>query len=127
MTPATPQHRRTKPDLSHPIFALTERLRSAARTGRKLHLEPEHVQVLLSEELYRVISAMEAKEMRAACEAATVNDNDIRSGTSGYGSAPTAAPGASAGSSAAERDAMSRGARLRLCEALSEPNRPRKP
>jgi hypothetical protein len=74
MIPATPHHRRTRPDFSHPIFAFTERLRSAARTGRKLHLEPEHVQVLLSEELYRVISAMEAQEMSAACEAAPVND-----------------------------------------------------
>ena len=116
MTPSTPQHRRTKPDLSHPIFALTERLRSAARTGRKLHLEPEHVQVLLSEELYRVISAMEAKEMRAACEAATLNDNDINSATSGCGNAPTAAHGASAGSKVVPIDAASRGASLRLRE-----------
>ena len=116
MTPATSQYRRTKPDLSHPIFALTERLRSAARTGRKLHLEPEHVQVLLSEELYRVISAMEAKEMRAACEAATVNDNDIKSATSGYGSGPTAEPGASAGATIIPMDAASRGASLLLRE-----------
>jgi hypothetical protein len=126
MTPATPQHRRTKPDLSHPIFALTERLRSAARTGRKLHLEPEHVQVLLSEELYRVISAMEAKEMRAACEAATVNDNDIKWATSGYGSAPTAAPGASAGSKVGPIDAASRGASLRLREEAALIRRRRK-
>src|SRR5690242_14302181 len=110
MIPATPHPRRTKPDFSHPIFGFTERLRSAARTGRKLHLEPEHVQVLLSEEVYRIITAIEAKEMRAACEVATVNDNDIRSGTSGYGRAPTAAPGASAGSKVVPMDAVSRGA-----------------
>ena len=116
MTPATPQHRRTKPDLSHPIFALTERLRSAARTGRKLHLEPEHVQVLLSEELYGVITAIEAKEMRAACEAATANDNDIKSETSGCGRGPTAARGTSVGSNVIPMDAASRGASLLLRE-----------
>ena len=126
MTPATPHSRRSKPDLSHPIFAFTERLRSAARTGRKLHLEPEHVQVLLSEELYGVISAIEAKEMRAACEAAIVNDNDTRSAASGSGRAPTAAPGASAGSKVVPIDAASRGASLRLREEAALMRRRRK-
>jgi hypothetical protein len=116
MTPATPHHKRTRPDLSHPIFGFAERLRSAARTGRKLHLEPEHVQVLLSEEIYRVISAIEAEEMRAACEVATVNDNDIRSEISGSGSAPTVAPGTSVGSNVIPMDAASRGASLLLRE-----------
>ena len=49
----------------HPIFCLTKRLRSAAQTGRNLHLDPEHVQVLLSEAVYGVISAIEAEEMRS--------------------------------------------------------------
>ena len=116
MTPATPHERRTKPDLSHPIFGIAERLRSAARTGRKLHLEPEHVRLLLSEEVYGVISAIEAKEMRAACEAVTVNDNDNNSETFGCGSAPRAAPGTSAGSNVIPMDAASRGASLLLRE-----------
>jgi hypothetical protein len=116
MTAATPQQRRTRPDFSHPIFGLTERLRSAARTGRKLHLEPEHIQLLLCEEIYRVISAIESKEMRAACEAVTVNDNDNNSETFGCGSAPRAAPGTSAGSNVIPMDAASRGASLLLRE-----------
>lgn len=116
MTPATPYERHTKPDLSHPIFGFAERLRSAARTGRKLHLEPEHVRLLLSEEVYGVISAMEAKEMRAACEPVTVNDNDISLETSGSGSGRTASPGTSAGSNVIPLDAASRGASLLLRE-----------
>jgi hypothetical protein len=116
MTAATPQQRRTRPDFSHPIFGLTERLRSAARSGRKLHLEPEHIQLLLCEEIYRVISAIESKEMRAACEAVTVNDNDIRSETSGSGSGLTAERGASAGSNVVPMDVASRGASLLLRE-----------
>ena len=116
MTPATPHQTASKRDLSHPIFGFAERLRSAARTGRKLHLEPEHVRLLLSEEVYGVISAMEAKEMRAACDAVTVNDNDIRLETSGSGSGGTAAPGTSAGSNVIPMDAASRGASLLLRE-----------
>lgn len=76
MTAATPQRAATKVFREHPVLDLAQKLRSAARTGRKLHLEPRHVQVLLSEDVYRVISALEAQEIRTACELATVNDND---------------------------------------------------
>jgi hypothetical protein len=79
-------------------------------------LEPQHVQVLLSEEVYRVISAIEAKEMRAACEVETVNDNDIKSEITGCGSGQTAALGASAGSKVVPIDAASRGASRLLRE-----------
>lgn len=126
MTPATPQERPSKPDLSHPIFGFTERLRSAARTGRKLHLEPEHVRLLLSEEVYAVISTIEAKEMRAACEAATVNHNAINSETSGSGSGPTAGLGTSAGSNVVPIAAASRGASLLLREEAALIRRRRK-
>ena len=115
MSPATPQHnRRTRPDLSHPIFGMTDRLRSAARTGRKLHLDPDHVQLLLSEEIYRVLSNIEAAEIRKACQAA--GDNDNSSETFGCGSAPTVGPGTSAGSNVIPMDAASRGASLLLRE-----------
>jgi len=93
-----------------------KRVRSAAQAGRKLHLDAEHLQVLLSEEVYGIMSAIEAKEMRTACEAATANDNAINSETSGFGSGPTAAPGASAGSKVVPIDAASRGASLLLRE-----------
>jgi hypothetical protein len=109
-------NRRAAPDLSHPIFEVTKRLRSAAKTGRRLHLEPEHVQLLLGEEIYSVMSAIEAKEMRSACRAATANDNATSSVTSGCGSGPTVELGPSAGSNVIPMDAASRGASLLLRE-----------
>ena len=109
---------RARPDLSHPIFGLMKRVRSAAGTGRKLHLDPEHVQVLLSEEVYRVICNLEAMEMRKACAAVVTNDNSVES--SGSGSDPTTASGASAGSNIVPLNAASRGARSRLTAAVSE-------
>jgi hypothetical protein len=117
MHPATPQpkqNNRARPELSHPIFGLMKRVRSAAQTGRGLHLDAEHVRVLLSEEVYGVISAIEAKEIRAACEAATVNDNDINSASSGYGNGRTAGAGSSATATIIPMDAASRGATMLL-------------
>jgi hypothetical protein len=102
------------------VLDLAQKLRSAARTGRKLHLEPRHVQVLLSEDVYRVISAMEAQEIRTACELATVNDNDISLETIGSGNARRAVPGASAGSKVVPMDAVSRGASLHLREEAAQ-------
>ena len=117
---ATPKdsgsNRRVAADLSHPIFELTKRLRSAAKTGRRLHLEPEHVELLLGEQIYSVITSIEAKEMRSACLAATTNDNATSSVTSGCGSGLTAEPGTSAGSNVIPMDAASRGASLLLRE-----------
>jgi hypothetical protein len=117
---ATPKenqsNRRAAADLSHPIFELTKRLRSAAKTGRRLHLEPEHVELLLAEDIYSIITSIEAKEMRSACRAATANDNATSSVTSGCGSGPTAKPGASAGVNVIPMDAASRGASLLLRE-----------
>lgn len=78
------------------------------------------MQVLLSEDVYRVISAMEAQEIRTACEAATVNDNDINLETTGSGNARKAAPGASAGSNVVPMDAVSRGASLHLREEAAQ-------
>jgi hypothetical protein len=114
----------TQSSMAEPT-SLARKLRSSVRTGRRLHLDAPEIAVLLMDEIYSVICRLEAEEMRIAC--AREADNDNRLGIIGSGSDPTAAPGASAGSSAAERDAMSRGARLRLSEALSELNRPRKP
>ena len=103
-----------------PVSDLAQRLLSAARTGRKLHLAPEHVRVLLFEDIYRVISAMEAQEIRAACEAATVNDNDINFEATGSGSGQTVAPGASAGSNIVPMAALSRGASQLLREEAAQ-------
>ena len=117
-TPQVKQCARAKPDLSHPIFGLRKRLRSAAGTGRTLHLDPEHLQVLLSDEVYRVISNMEATEIRKACDALEINDNNVE--TTGFGSDRTTAPGAFAGSNIVPLDVASRGARSRLTEAMLE-------
>lgn len=108
-----------------PIVSLAKKLRRSINNGTKLHLECDEVSVLLNDEIFLAISRLEVEEMKKKC--ARDADNDNRLGIIGSGSEPTAARGASAGSNAAEKDAMSRGARLRLSEALSELNRPKKP
>jgi hypothetical protein len=103
---------------THPIIELAKRLRRAARNGSRLHLEPCQVAILMGENIYGAICALEAEEFRRACAAAATNDNSV--GIIGFGSDPTMASGASAGSDAINVDAVSRGARLRLTEAMSE-------
>lgn len=117
MQSATPQRnhsRRAKPDLSHPIFGFMKRLRSATQTGRKLHLDAEHARLLLSDQVYQVLTTLEAMEIRKACQAASDNDNSLE--TSGSGNVPASEPGASAGSNIIPLDAASRGASLLLRE-----------
>ena len=99
-----------------PAAELASKLRNAARTGKRLHLEPPHVAVLMQEAVYGPISALEAEEIRRECRVATVNDNDTSSETSGSGSSPIAAPGTSAGSNVVPIGAASRGASLLLRE-----------
>lgn len=102
----------------HPVTELAKRLRRAARNQSRLHLEPCHVAILMGADIYGVICAQEAEEIRKACAAAVTNDNSV--GIIGSGNAPTMASGASAGLDAIHLDAASRGARLRLTEAMSE-------
>jgi hypothetical protein len=108
-----------------PVLSLAKKLRRSINNGTKLHLEFEEAAVLLHDEVFPAISRLEAEEMKKKCARDADNDNSL--GVIGSGSAPTAARGASVGSSAAEMDAMSRGARLRLSEAMSELKRPKKP
>jgi hypothetical protein len=108
---------------AQPVLTLLKKLRSSVRTGRKLHLDREEITILLRPEIYESISRLEAEEMRRACVLNADNDNKL--GTIGSGSAPTVGHGASAGSNAADMGAMSRGARLRLCEAMSGLTHPR--
>jgi hypothetical protein len=108
-----------------PILSLTKKLRRSINNGTKLHLEFEEATVLLHDEVFPAISRLEAEEMKKKCAVAPDNDNSL--GIIGSGSAPTTGRGVSAGSSAAEMDAVSRGVRLRLSEAISELKRPRKP
>ena len=103
-----------RPELSHPVFGLVDRLRSSLRTGRRLHLDPEHAQVLMSEEIYAAIAKLEAEEIRRICQAG--NANDIKSVTFGFGSDRASAPGRSAGSNELPMDAVSRGASQLLSE-----------
>ena len=103
---------------AHHVMELAKRLRSAARTGRRLHLEPCHVAMLMSADIYGAICALEAEEFRRVCADAAINDNGV--GIFGFGNAQTQALGSSLGSNTAEVEAVSRGARLRLSEARSE-------
>jgi hypothetical protein len=99
-----------------PAIELAEKLRSAAHRGAKLRLDPTLVAVLMDENIYATISALEAQEIRRKCRAATANDNATNSATSGCGNGPTVEPGASAGSNVIPMDAASRGASLLLRE-----------
>jgi hypothetical protein len=108
------------------VFTLLKKLRSSVRTGRKLHLDGEEIAILLRPEIYEAISRLEAEEMRRTCALNADNDNTSW-GASGCGSVSTPGPGAFAGSSAVAADAIQRGARLRLSEAMSEVRHRRKP
>lgn len=97
-----------KTESPHPVFGLVDRLRSAIRTGRRLHLDPEHAKVLMDEEVYLALSRLEALEMRRLVASARSSDNELAN--SGSGSAPSSTPGTFAGSRAIPLDAVSRGA-----------------
>ena len=90
------------------VFGLVDRLRSAVRTGRRLHLDPEHVKVLMEDDVYLALSRLEAREMRrlSGAEASSGSNSE----TTGYGSGPRSSPGTSAGSNGIPPDAVSRGA-----------------
>ena len=104
---------------------MTGKIKRAARTGKTARFTAAEIEILLRDEIYLAITRLEAEEMRKACAGDGDNDNNL--GIIGSGSAPTAGPGASAGSNAAEMDAKSRGARLRLSEAIAELKRPKMP
>ena len=114
-----------RPAVQHPVYSVTEKIKKAARTGKPIRFTPSEIEILLRDEIYLGITRLEAEVMRNEC--ARDGDNDNSLGIIGSGSAPTAGLGASAGSNAAEMDAMSRGARLRLSEAISELKRPKAP
>jgi hypothetical protein len=105
-------------DQTAPAVTLATKLRSAARRGGNLRLDPTLVAVLMDERIYTVISAIEAQEIRRKCNAVTANDNATSSATSGSGSAPTTEYGASAGATVIPMDAASRGASLLLREEI---------
>jgi hypothetical protein len=104
-------------DATPPIFGLLDRLRSALRAGRRARLEPEHVRVLMDEEVYLAISRLEAREMRRLLE--TADAIDSKSGGSGSGSDRSTSPGISAGLSQTSADALSRGASRLLREEVA--------
>ncbi len=108
---------------AHPVLGLVDRLRSAVRTGRRLHLDPEHAQVLMGEEIYLALSKLEALEMRRLC-GGKVNDRGLA--TSGSGNAPSSSRGQFAGSNAIPLDVVSRGASLLLREEAALTLRRRK-
>jgi hypothetical protein len=103
---------------TRPVSTLLKKLRSSVRTSRKLHLNIEEIAILLRPDIYEAISRLEADEMRKVCALDAENDNSL--GIIGSGSGLTMGLGVSAGLSAAEMEAVSRGARLRLSEAKSE-------
>lgn len=107
----------------HPVFGLVDRLRSAVRTGRRLHLDPEHVNVLMSDDIYLALSRLEARQMRSLSSEAVIGSSSV---TSGFGSGRSSSRGTSAGSSAAPTDAASRGANQLLRKEVALTLRRRK-
>ena len=74
--------------------------------------------MLMSVNIYGAICALEAEEIRQACAVAATNDNSV--GIIGSGNDRTTAHGAYAGLDVETTEVVSRGARLRLSEAMSE-------
>lgn len=101
----------------HPVFGLVDRLRSAIRTGRRLHLDPEQAKVLMEDDVYLALSRLEAREMRrlSTPESSSASGSAI----SGSGSDQRSSPGISAGSSVISPDAASRGASQLLREEVA--------
>jgi hypothetical protein len=80
----------------------------------------------MTEQIYEQISTLDAEEIRRTCHAATANDNGTKLATSGSGSGPTTALGASAGSNIIPLDAVSRGASQLLREEVALTRRRKK-
>lgn len=81
---------------------LADRLRRAARNGTRLHLDVQHVRVLMSDPIYSAIATAERKELNALCrqdnEPPTRADGPATSSAPfGSGIAPTVMTGTSAG------------------------------
>lgn len=112
-------------EMNAEVAVLAHKLRSAAKTGRRLHLDPGQVAVLLHEDIYSVISRLEADAMRKQCALATANDNKF--GPIISGNAPELEPGTSAGSNAHVTDELSRGARQRALAEVKLATRRAKP
>lgn len=112
-------------DMNSEAAVLAHKLRSAAKTGRRLHLDPAQVGVLLHEEIYSVICRLEADAMRKQCALATANDNIL--GPIISGNAPELERGTSAGSNPHLTDALSRGARARALSEAKMVSRRKKP
>lgn len=103
---------------AHPVFSMTEKIKKVARTGKTARFTAAEIEILLRDEIYLAITRLEAEVMREACDRDADNDNS--SAAFGCGNAQTQEHGASAGLSVGTEDAMSRGARRRLSEAMSE-------
>ena len=104
--------------LQHPVLSVTEKIKKSARTGKPTRFTAAEIEILLRDEIYLAITRLEAEVMRYGCAHDADNDNNLGGFGSGNGQIP--APGASAGLNADVTDVMSRGARLRLSEAMSE-------
>lgn len=81
---------------------LADRVRRAARNGTRLHLDVQHVRVLMSDPIYSAIATAERKELNALCQQDNEPTNapvraDTKSAPSGFGIAPIATTGISAG------------------------------
>jgi hypothetical protein len=110
---------------AEPIFGdMLGRIRRAAKNGTRLHLEPEHVAALLDADIYAVLSAREAQEIRTQCRPERLDPPEEASDApaasppafppalslalSGSGIAATATTGTSVGSTAVSRAAHRR-------------------
>lgn len=114
------------------VIEIADRFRSAVRTGRNLHLNPEQVQALLAMGFYETLATHESATMRnSACPPAETSSDDT-----GYISDQTPERGLYAGSTnrrsarsepEESADALSRGARQRVLQAVSRIDRPKQP
>jgi hypothetical protein len=82
-----------------PFTEIVKLLEKAARNGTRAHLDPEHVQALLSNEVFLVLAESMRKEITGRWQGQS--PEDISLANIGSGIAPTETIGASAGSSVA--------------------------
>lgn len=101
------------------MATLLKRLRRAARTGERLHLDSDHARALMDSRVYRVLCEIEAEELRAEWQDNDEPDlpkvppppltrDDSSLAPSGFGIAAIGMTGTSAGSTVASLGAHRR-------------------
>ncbi|GGO96382.1 hypothetical protein EV664_107130 [Stakelama pacifica] len=83
--------------MTAPATEMMSRIKRAKRNGTKLHLDHEHVDLLLQDDVYSLLCRYELKEMTGCAVEQKEPANDSKSADIGSGTEKTATIGISAG------------------------------